>query len=420
MKLGLARVVSLLDLLGGPHRAFPCVLVGGTNGKGSVAALLADIFRAAGYRTGLYTSPHLVRPEERIAVDGTEISREDWTLLFDLTLRSIEQGLADGTLPHRPTYFETMTALAFQYFATRPVEMAILEVGLGGRLDATNVVRPEVSVITSVSYDHQQYLGNTLEEIAFEKAGILKPGIPAVVGPCASAARETIRSHARDAGSPVVWTEDGATADVLGSDEGRYRFDLRTQKRHYGDLKLRLAGRHQVVNAATALLACELLAEQSWDLTEPALRRGLAEAFLPGRLEAVRPGLTLDGAHNEEAARALEAFWRDHLPGPVHLVFGAMRDKDIPALGRVLFPRAQSVTLTRVHSPRGEEPERIAALLPEFAPKYAFAATVGEALAQLPPEGTTLVAGSFYLVGEVKEWLASPQAHSQREQRLGA
>ncbi|HYA48130.1 MAG TPA: Mur ligase family protein, partial [Burkholderiales bacterium] len=284
IKLGLENIATLLGALGDPHRAFPSVHVAGTNGKGSVSAMLEEILRGHGFRTGLYTSPHLVCVEERIRVDGEAITPERFAALLERIRGTIDGLMAAGRLVYHPTFFEVLTALAFVHFAESGLDMAILEVGMGGRFDATNVVRPLVSVITTISKDHEKHLGSTLRQIAFEKAGIIKPGVQAVCGVAGGVALAEIRRVARERGAPVVRVFGPGTKFETRRSDGGFRFRYASGTDEYAYTP-GLAGRHQGANAAVAIAAAEVLSRTWRPLRTARILRGIRGTRWPGRLE---------------------------------------------------------------------------------------------------------------------------------------
>ncbi|MGZ4886476.1 MAG: bifunctional folylpolyglutamate synthase/dihydrofolate synthase [Candidatus Aminicenantales bacterium] len=408
IKLGLENIRILLRVLGDPQRAFPAVHVAGTNGKGSVSAMLDRILRGHGFRTGLYTSPHLVSVEERLRVDGEAITAERFCILLDRARETIDSLMSSGRLVYHPTFFEVLTALAFLHFAERQVDVAVLEVGMGGRFDATNVVRPLVSVITTISRDHQKHLGSTLREIAFEKAGIIKPGAPVVCGVPKGEALREIRRRARERGAPLVQVfGEGRTLTARWTRRG-FRFRYSSGEHDY-DFAPGLAGRYQGENAAVAIAAAEVLSRTWRPLGKSGIIRGIREARWEGRLETVsrRPLVVLDGAHNEEGAASLAAHIRDVLRKPVILVFGVMKDKDIRAMARRLFPHARTVILTQVPNTRSAPPASILDAAPEFRDRIRIepdtAKAVRLALRESAGRVPIVIAGSLFLVGEVKK-----------------
>ncbi len=367
IKLGLENISTLCLALGNPQNRFLSVHVAGTNGKGSVSAMLAEIMRAHGLKTGLYTSPHLVRVEERIRVDGREIASKRFRELLAQLKSVIDRLMAEGRLAYHPTYFEVVTALAFLEFAERDVDVAVLEVGMGGRFDATNVVRPLVSVITTIALDHETHLGSTLGKIAFEKAGIIKPAVPVVCGVEGGPALREIRRVAREREAPLTEVfGPGRTLETRRA-RGGYRFVYAGENGRYA-FSPGLAGRHQGENAAVAIAAAEVLSRVWRPLEKAKILAAVRETRWEGRLETVRrrPLVLLDGAHNVEGVTALAAHIKEVIGRPVVLVFGAMKDKDLRAMTRVLFPVASTVILTRVPYKRSATPEDLLAAAPPF------------------------------------------------------
>ena len=392
MRPGLERIEALLDALGRPEGAYTLAQVGGTNGKGSIAAMLAAILRAAGRRVGLYTSPHLVNFRERIRVDGEPISE-------DAVVDGVE---AFGTLVARldATVFEATTALALDHFARERVDVAVLEVGLGGRFDATTVGRPAVAVLGPIDFDHREYLGDTLTAIATEKAGIVRSGtaVSAAQPPEAAA---VVREHAARAGVPLLLEGRELSVTLRARSLEGQRFDCAGPGWRLADLRTGLLGAYQPGNALLAVAAARVL-----DAGERAIREGLARAFWPGRFEVRRRAggwLVLDGAHNPAGARALAASLEVHFgQAPVTLVLGVLRDKDASGILRPLLARAQRLVLTGFGSPRAVAPAELRALVPASLP-CAVAPSVGEALAvaeEDPRPPILCVAGSLALVGD--------------------
>lgn len=431
-KLGLQNISTLLSYLGNPHQQFPSLLIAGTNGKGSVAAFCESILRESGRRTGLYTSPHLVRVEERVRVNKRMIPAEDFArLTFRLkgAIGELMTGSASSfgfKLDRHPTYFEVMTALGFLYFAEQQVEVAALEVGMGGRFDATNIVDPLISIITNVDYDHQEHLGSRIEEIAGEKAGIIKSCRTLASGgsvssgkllsplPIVTAARNPvvlniIENQCRETGSRLIKTWERFQPEISEDRRGRCRVRVDTIWEQGQIFNLPLPGRHQVENALSALAALEILAQAGWKITAEAVVQGLEKARWPGRLEIVEshPALIFDGAHNPAGARQLAEYLRDFLlPERTLLIFGVMRDKDFQSMGKILFPQAREIILTRTSWVRAAEPALIQNGLPEFAGRYHCARNPAEAidlaLGLAEENDTIVVAGSLFLVGDIR------------------
>jgi dihydrofolate synthase/folylpolyglutamate synthase len=396
---------AIMAALGDPHAQFPTLHIAGTNGKGSVAAMAESMLRGMGQCTGLYTSPHLVRVEERIRVSGRDISARSFARLT-AAIQKKERSLLKRELLDRPlSYFEFLTACAFLHFAERKVDIAVIEVGLGGALDATNIVSPRVCIITGISYDHQNILGNTLEEIALEKAGIIKRGVPVISGCRAPAARRVIRRKARHSRAPLIEIDRDCKTRIISEHRGRYEIDLRTPLREYRRIRLSLAGQHQIRNAALAVAALEAL--QAAPLNVRAVRLGIRQARWPGRLDEypARRRTLLDGAHNLEGALVLRDFLRSRQEKKVHLVFGALRDKDIRRIGAGLFPLAEVIHIAPLDNARTASPDEIAALHQRFRSRMRKYASAREALLSAwkicPREGLVLVTGSLYLIGEL-------------------
>ncbi len=372
--------------------------VAGTNGKGSTCAMVESGLRAAGFRTGLYTSPHLAEPTERIQIDGVPISREVFAAAFEQVHEKAESLMASGELDLHPSYFESVTAMAFVLLAPQ-CDWVVLEVGLGGRLDATNVVHPALCVITPVDFDHEAWLGHTIEAIAGEKAGILKPGVPAVMAPQRSEAEAVIRQRAKEVGAEIIdprdWTMTNVSADRWGS-----RFELDGL-----EIRCPLAGEHQVENARTAAVAL-----RSVGVADEAIQRGIAGARWPGRLERVsrEPEVVIDGAHNPAGARALAAYVDRFYAGErLTLIYGAMRDKAVEEVAGTLFPRFSEVIVTAPRQPRALAPESLLELVDH--PNIRTAADLPAAIAEI--RGTTLITGSLFLVAEAR---AAFRADDQR------
>ncbi|PTQ52083.1 MAG: Dihydrofolate synthase [Brockia lithotrophica] len=431
--LGLERIEALLAALGLPRDAVPAVHVAGTNGKGSVTRTVAAIFSAAGRRVGVYTSPHLEDYWERVEVDGAPV-RTETLAAFRREVETVLPRLAARGLV--PTEFEVMTALAWYAFLREGVDLAAVEVGLGGRLDATNALHPKVAAITTVGYDHVHILGPTLRDIAREKAGILKPGVPVVVGPLPPEAREVVLAEAEARGAPVfLWGRDYAAEDVVPCDAfpGAVRFTYRGPWGTRPNLVPGLAGAHQAQNTAVAVLAGELLARAvGIPLPDEAVRLGLAAVRHKGRLEFLPPDVWLDGAHNPEGARALAEALSNVLargaaePRAVFLL-ATSADKDVSEILRPLLPLARAAFVTRYTGSRAMSPDVLAAHVRMIAPRLdvwinedpqgAFL----EALAGARQAGVPLVVcGSLYLVGELRGFAHSVLGVEERAPRTPA
>lgn len=410
VKFDLAAIQIILRSLGDPHLGYPTAIVAGTNGKGSTSAFLAAILEAAGYRTGLYSSPHLVRPNERIRIGDHEISDTGFAEAFSAVWEAVERLLDERALAERPSFFEFLSAAGFLHFASQEVDFAVLEVGMGGRLDATNVTIPHVTVITNIALDHQQFLGHTLAAIAGEKAGVIKPGRPVVSSVESLEAREVIRRRAREVGAPFLETTDVARACRLRNSDGRVIFDLKVGEDSFSNLAPSLAGRFQVSNAIAAVTAAWVLNREGFPIPSKAISRGLESTSWPGRLETIceTPLVVLDGAHNPAAAREIAEFAREQwAERRLRLVYASMRDKAIGEISRLLFPLADEIYLTRPDQPRAATPVEILAaagsptarVIVEDNPVHALA----RALDASSPHDVVLVAGSLFLVGAVKK-----------------
>ncbi len=398
IKLGLATIRGMLAGLGNPHRQYPCIHVAGTNGKGSVASNLAAVLMRSGYRVGLYTSPHLVRFNERIKIDGKDITNADIVRLY----RRVRAALPGG---REPTFFEFTTAMALEEFGRRQVDWAVIETGMGGRLDATNALKPELSIITNISLEHREYLGNTLREIAFEKAGIIKRRRPVVTGVKQASVLAVITQTAQKRSAPLFRL--GTQFRVRRAGGGRFTY--------YGlnhvwrNMAISLQGGYQAENAALTLAACELLMKKAPRITLQSIQEGLATNRWPGRLELVceKPLVMFDGAHNLAAARQLAHHLSAHFQGrEITMVIGILDDKPYQAMLRLLLPKAARLIVTRANINRALPPKKIAAAAQALVSDIRIIPEVGSALRYAmqtaTPQSLTLVAGSLYVVGEAK------------------
>jgi dihydrofolate synthase / folylpolyglutamate synthase len=409
-KFDLDAIRAILAALGNPERRYPTAIVAGTNGKGSTSAMLAAILQVAGYRTGLYTSPHLIRVNERVRINGREFSDNEFAAAFTAVHQAVEKLVEARVLPDHPSFFEYLTAVAFQHFARARVDFAVLEVGMGGRLDATNVTDASVAVITNVDLDHQEFLGNTLTAIAAEKAGVIKPGRPVVSGCEHPEVRELIRRKCHETGVELIETGGLQAAHNLFHLDGRYGFDLQMEGGDLPGINLQMAGRFQVKNAVTAAAAARQLGRGGCSIPPAAIREGLQSASWPGRLEIIRqrPLVLLDGAHNPAAAREVAEFVHRHFEGRrLRLVYASMRDKAIGEISNILFPLAHTVYLTRPGLDRAAAPEAILKSARD-APLETIieqdpARALEQAVCSSLPEDVVLVAGSLFLVGAVKK-----------------
>ena len=427
-KFDLAHMRVLLEALGHPENAFPSVLIAGTNGKGSTAATLASILRASGLKAGLYTSPHLIRINERICVHGIQISDDEFARLHGDVDCIAEGLLAEGRLPWHPSFFEMMTAIGFCYFASQKVDIAVLEVGMGGRLDATNVVEPLVSVITDISLDHQRFLGNTVGEIAREKAGIIRPGGIIVTLPQQPEANDVIGNTILDLeavgvsavpyvppvspASPAYRVPSSETATSTW-----YRYPLHVMGKQIS-IESPLVGRHQLRNVALAIAAAEEVSKKGFrGITAESIEQGIRETYWPGRFQVVAgkggwPEIVLDVAHNPAGAWALRSALSERFEDrPLIFVFGAMRDKAISEMTEILFPLAERVIATRPENPRAASPEEIQQAASRTGAEVEVSDDVKQALdcARLSagPTGVMVVTGSIYLVGEAMRFFNS-------------
>ena len=399
IKLGLATIKKILTGLDNPQLRYGCVHVAGTNGKGSVASSLASILYQSGYKTGLYTSPHLVRFNERIQINNRPISNKNVVAAYN-AVRQVHHGKRE------PTFFEFATAMALYEFGRQQVEWAVIETGMGGRLDATNVIQPELSIITNISLEHREYLGGTLSQIATEKAGIIKRRKPVVTAIKQKDARRVVEQIA--AQKNTVLYRLGRDFRVRRKQRGT--FSYYGLKNTWHDLQTALRGSHQADNAALVLAACELLSERKAQLKLANIKKGLRTNHWPGRLETVseNPLIMMDGAHNQAAARNLARFLSSNLAGSkITLVIGILDDKPYKVMLNSLLPLASRVVLTRAKIDRALDPQK----LQEVAGKYRIKSTiipdvvkaVKYAIDTSAPEDAICIAGSLYVVGEAKE-----------------
>jgi len=431
-KFDLAHMRVLLAALDHPEKNFPSVLIAGTNGKGSTAATLASIIQASGLRTGLYTSPHLVKINERIRISGAEISDDDFALLHDVVDRTAERLVTEGELPWHPSFFEMLTAIAFEYFSTHKVDIAVLEVGMGGRLDATNVVEPLISVITDISLDHQKFLGNTIAEIAAEKAGIIRPGGVVVTLPQHPQANDVIGNAILDAEARAVSAVPYVPPVSPGSEQHiNLKHCCHTEERSrevstvaplsryplqvLGTeilVETPLVGRHQLRNVALAIAAAEELSKQGFPIAAESLAKGIRETRWPGRFQVIpgTPDFVVDVAHNPAGAWALRSTLSATYDNrPLTLVFGAMRDKAISEMAEILFPIADRVIATHADNPRSATPEEIRAAAARISVELEEIPDVPAALDRARllagSNGIVVVTGSIYVVGEAMRHL---------------
>jgi dihydrofolate synthase / folylpolyglutamate synthase len=427
-KFDLGHMRVLLDALENPERKFPAVLIAGTNGKGSTAATLAAILQTSGLKTALYTSPHLVRINERIRINGSPITDDAFAGIHDLVDRTAERLVGEAELPWHPSFFEMLTAIAFEYFASEKVEIAVLEVGMGGRLDATNVVEPRVSVITDISLDHQKFLGNTLTEIAREKVGIIRPDGIVVTLPQSPEANDvignTILSQNAKAVSAVQYVppvNPNSAQYLVPSTQEKAGYVARYPMQVMGkqiSIETPLVGRHQLRNVALAIAAAEELSQQGFaTITAFTIERGIRETHWPGRFQVLaatpeHPEVVFDVAHNPAGAWALRstlsATYEDR---PLIFVFGAMRDKSIGEMAEILFPLAERVIATHVENPRAATSAEIRDAAQRVSVEIDEAPDVPSALvkacAAAGTRGLVVVTGSIYIVGEAMRMLGA-------------
>ncbi len=406
IKFGLGNIQTLTEALGRPQTHFKSLLIAGTNGKGSVAAMTDCALRASGLKVGRYTSPHLIRLEERFAIDGSPV---ETPVLFERIdeMRGLIDGLlANGSLEAPPTFFEVTTAIAFEIFRRAGVDVAVLEVGLGGRLDATNIVQPIAAAITSIDFDHEQYLGNTLAAIAAEKAGVIRRDIPVVIGPVAAEARDVLVSMCELASADFVEADDGVRLERT-SEAGRTSIRLATRRRDYGVVPLGLRGDHQVPNALVAVRLLEEL-ERQLPVTAASITAGIRDVRWPGRLQMVEvPGggrVLLDAAHNPAGAWALARYLKREFPEPLPMVFGALRDKDVSLMLKALLPAASTIVMTEPDTPRAHRADDLAAIASKLSPDAKIevepdpARALERAWRHCP---VVCAAGSIFLVGKL-------------------
>ena len=421
IKLGLDNISTILDALGRPERAFRSIHIGGTNGKGSVTAMVDEALRAAGHRCARYTSPHLMDLSERFVIDGRPVSQASMIDAVEHVRATVDALHGNGALGVQPTFFETTTAIAFELFKRAGVEVAVCEVGLGGRLDATNVLQPIACAVASIGFDHQQHLGNTLTDIAAEKAGIVKAATPVVIGRMPAEAREVIAARAQAAGAPAIDAWDGV--EVVRLDIFRVRADatvsqvptrvrLHTPVRDYGEFSLGLPGEHQIDNAVVAVRVAEAI-DRVIGVPPAAVLRGLRDVRWPGRIDTRKlpdgREVLLDAAHNADGATALAAFLTSQSKERRPLVFAAMRDKDSSAMLRALLPAVSELIVTQASTPRSADPAALAELAKQIMPSVPVRVEprLADALAAAWAHAPRItVAGSIFLLGDALKELA--------------
>jgi dihydrofolate synthase / folylpolyglutamate synthase len=409
-KFDLENISVLAERLVRPDRAYPSAHIAGTNGKGSTAAFLESILRHAGFRTGLNTSPHLEKINERVRVGGEEISDANFAEVLSRIQSMTEELLAAGKLRAHPTYFECVTAMAFEYFAQQRVEFGVFEVGLGGRLDATNIITPVVSIITRIDFDHENFLGHSLLEIAGEKAGILKPAVPVILAEQRPGARKVVLARAAELRCPVVETTNAFRIDRQSMEDGCVRARVTEVLSDWAiDLAPSLPGRFQLQNALNAVAAARLLHERGFRISNEDIAQGIAKTVWPGRLEKLQshPDVYLDGAHNPSAARELASFWEENFAGRrIYLVYGALRDKAVDEVAGLLFPRAAEVIFTEPRTSRAISAEQLAEIAAHHAARSSVIPEAEQALeyvlSKAAPDDAVFITGSLYLVGQLR------------------
>jgi len=416
-KFDLAHMRRLAEALGNPQRRLQSVLIAGTNGKGSTAATLASIGQAAGYRTGLYTSPHLLRVNERMQINQELISDPEFALIYDRVEATANDLVARGELPWHPSFFEMLTAMMFEYFASSGVELAVLEVGMGGRLDATNIVGPCVSVITDIDFDHQKFLGNTLPEIAREKAGIMRPKGTVVLLPQHPTVNDALGREIMDRDARAVSAvknmppltptgkENGSSSQA--PQPNHFRLEVMGEEIN---VNFPLAGRHQLRNLALAIAAAEELNRCGFHITAKHVEQGIRATRWPARFQVVppqegNPEIVIDVAHNPAGAWALRSALSTFYEGrPLTFVFGAMRDKAIGEIAGILFPLADRVIATHAENPRAATSQEIAELgaptQAEILQEDSVRAALERARKLAGSQGVIVITGSIYIVGE--------------------
>jgi dihydrofolate synthase/folylpolyglutamate synthase len=408
IKFGLDNVREVLSAFDDPQKKYPSIHIAGTNGKGSVCAMLSQILMEHSFRPGLFTSPHLVTVRERIQIAGKPISKKNFSRHLTSLREVVDKLIAAKTLLSPPTYFEILSCLAFLHFAEEGADTAILEVGMGGRFDATNVVEPVVSAITTISPEHQKFLGDTQSEIASEKAGIIKPGIPVVCGVEEREAHMTIRKKAEELNAPFLAVFSNGKGLRKKKTFRNFRFEYQWGEEEYAYTPS-LVGEHQGKNAAIAIVVARQLSKYWKRLEKSRIIQGIETAYWPGRLEMIseNPLVIVDGAHNEEGAEALRKYVQEFISKPIVLVFAVMRDKNIERLSEILFPIAEKVIYTKFPFYKAASPEDILRLTPRFEDRIVIQPDINmaiqTALRNASSDGVVLGVGSLFLVGEIKK-----------------
>jgi dihydrofolate synthase/folylpolyglutamate synthase len=405
-KFGLENTFKLLKALNNPEKNYLKVQIAGTNGKGSTCAFLDAICVSANIKTGLYTSPHLISVTERIKIGGREISKEDFAAHATRIRKASENLVKNEELDALPTFFEQVTAIALSYFADEKVEIAILETGIGGRFDATTAARAEIAAITRIDFDHQNILGNSLAEIASEKAAIIRADTPFVLGEQSAEAEKVILDRCANLGVTSNFAEK-----VIVNKRDENNLTFQTEKAVYKNVRLNLQGRHQIENAKVAILLAEIL-QENFKISPENIVEGLQTAIHRGRLEFYK-NILFDGAHNQSGARALREYLDEFVSQPVTMIFGAMEDKNLSEIGAILFPKAEKLIFTKPDNPRSTDASELMRFLPENFDKgdVFVIESVEKALKkafEISAENLICVTGSLYLVGEAQKILSNP------------
>lgn len=412
-KLGLRNTELLLEALGNPQQDFRSLQIAGTNGKGSTAAIVDSIVRTAGIRSGLYTSPHLISITERIRIGGQAINGDYFAQLAGEVRDASETLVEQKRLSTYPTFFEQVTAIALLAFKQAKVDLAIVETGLGGRLDATTCARAETVAITPIELDHEEHLGETIDKIAAEKAAIVRPGVIAIIAPQSPVAREVILEMCQLSNVTPIFDEN--RTNIEGSTrDGRFCISLKTAANSYQRVWLSLRGRHQITNASLAVLIAEALREKGFVIPRAAIIQGIGSAEHPGRLELINgsPAILFDGAHNPSGAQALREYLDEFAVRPLTVVFGAMRDKKLEQMAEILFPTADQLVLTQVDNARTAKAEVLQQLADRMLDANRITCTnsvseaITAALERTSPKGLICFTGSLYLIGEAKNSLS--------------
>lgn len=412
-KLGLERTEIILKLLGDPHKKIKCIHVAGTNGKGSVTAMVTNILMESGYKTGMYTSPYLMEFEERIQINGENISKDELAKCVSEVAKAISKAASMGY--GNPTQFEIITCAAFLYFYEQNVDFAVIEVGLGGRLDSTNVITPMVSAITSISYDHMEILGDTLSKIAYEKAGIIKYGVPTVLYPMEKEALDVIQNVCHEKHSKIVHVYKDC-AKFIDSNEvlcGRQHLKISTGKDVY-DIHLSLLGKHQIYNCAVAVKICEELINEGVRIKKRDILNGLSTVKWPGRLEIINenPLVVIDGAHNVDGIKMLNENINEYFKfNNIILIVGILKDKQVDKMIKIIAPKAKKIFAVTPDSKRGESAEELKEKIVSYnidcEAFYSYEDAYCKAEECSQKDDIILICGSLYMVGDMRKMILS-------------